>query len=157
VGEPLPYDRSNDYFCVYPGMKVQNRDRKKMLANWLDREGCFTAGQIKVGKIPSVSDFEKVALSEVLDFTRRSTTSLICGEPTHTWLTPRVIQSLVCGTICSVHPQFAGSHQLPSEMVLEQTVAKASEFNVELSERVYQRQVDFAMSLNNSDAKSGVL
>jgi hypothetical protein len=157
VCDPLAFNEDSDYFCVYPGMKSQNKDRKKLVANWMDAEDCYTAGQIKVGKIPSVSDFNKVTLAKVLDLTNNSTTSLICGEPTHTWLTPRVIQSLVCGTICSVHPQFAGAHQLPSDMVLEQTVARASEFDIELSERVYRRQVDFAMSLYNSDAKSGIV
>ena len=157
ICDPLKFSEDNDYFCVYPGMKSQNQSRKKAVGKWMDKDGCYTAGQIKVGKIPSVSEFNKIGLSEVLELTRRSTTSLICGEPTHTWLTPRVIQSLVCGTICSVHPQFAGSHLLPSDIVLDQTVARASEFEVELSEKVYQRQVDFAMSLFSSSAKSGVM
>lgn len=156
IGEPRPYSAEQDYFCVYPGMKSQNAKRKKMVREWMDAPGCCTAGKIEISSLPSVSGYEKVSLETVLDLTNRSTTSLICGEPTHTWLTPRVIQSLVCGTICSVHPQFAGSHQLPSDMVLEQTVQRASEFDIELSERVYQRQVNFVESLYNSNAKSGI-
>ena len=156
VGDPLPFNQENDYFCVYPGLKFQNGTRKKMVTNWLDRDCCYTAGELKLPEIPSLTNYKSIPLSEVLDITHRSTTSLVCGEKTHTWLTPRVIQSLVCGTICSIHPEFAGSHHLPSDMVSEQTVAKASEFDVELSERVYQRQVNFAMSLYNGNAKSGV-
>lgn len=157
VKESIPFNSDDDYFCAYPGLKYQNGYRKKILKEWLDRDGCYLVGELKLPNIPSLTNYKNLPLSEVLEITRKSTTSLICGELTHTWLTPRVIQSLVCGTICSIHPEFAGSHHLPSDIVLEQTVAKASEFDVELSERVYQRQVDFTKSLYEEKAKSGVV
>lgn len=157
VREPQPFCNDNSYFCVYPGLKTQNLRRKNQIKQWMDIDGCFTMGEIELQGIPSLTDHKKVPLTQVLDMTNRSVTSLICGEPAHTWLTPRVIQSLTCGTICSIHPEFAGSHRLPTEMVLEQTVAKASEFDIELSEKVYRRQVDFVESLYSSQAKSGVM
>jgi hypothetical protein len=156
VGEPLPFNQNNDYFCTYPGLKFQNGYRKKMVANWLDAEGCYTVGQLDLPNIPSATNYKNVPLSQVLDYTRRSTTALVCGEKTHTWLTPRVIQSMLCGTISSIHPEFAGSHHLPSELLADQTVQTASQFDVELSERVYNRQVEFIMSLRDSNAVSGV-
>ncbi len=156
VGEPRPFNENNDYFCVYPGLKFQNGYRKKLVNEWLNKEGCYTVGQLELKDVPSLTDYQNVPLSEVLDLTYKSTTALICGEKTHTWLTPRVLQSMMCGTIASIHPEFSGSHHLPPEIRAQQTFSCASEFDVELSERVYNRQVEFIMSLRDSNAVSGI-
>ena len=157
VGKPLAYNANNDYFCTYPGLKFQNGYRKRLIREWLNCKGCYTVGQLEIDGVPSATNYKNVPLSEVLDFTRRSTTALVCGEKTHTWLTPRVLQSMMCGTIASIHPEFAGSHHLPPEILAAQQCGRASEFDVELSERVYNRQVEFIMSLRDSGAVSGVV
>lgn len=156
VGEIQPFCETEDYFCVYPGSKPQTVKRKKMIAEWMDISGCYTIGEINIQKIESLSAHKKVSLSSVLDYTKRSRTALICGEPTHTWLTPRVIQSLVGGTVCSVHPDFAGFHWLPNALRKEQVVARASEFKDIDMVSAYSRQVDFVESLRNDSPKSGV-
>ena len=156
VGEPRPYCKDNDYFCTYAGLKYQNGYRRNMITSWLDKEGCYTVGQIELKGVPSLTNYENVSLSEVLDYTTKSTTALVCGEKTHTWLQPRVVQSMMCGTIASIHPDFAGSHHFPPEILAAQRCGRASEFDIELSERVYNRQVEFIMSLRDSNAVSGV-
>jgi hypothetical protein len=138
-----------DYHCVYPGLKTQRRPRIKQIEAWMsDTLGCYTVGEIKVGDIPSLSDFQKVSLAEVLDITARSKTAVITGEPEHTWLTPRVIQSLCQGTICSIHPDFPGRHHFPDDILRDQTFATAADFDDSLlTEEIYQRQLDFVRQL----------
>lgn len=157
LGDPFPFNEKNDYFCVYPGVKLQKGVRKKLVTDWLDVPECYTVGDVDLPNIPSLSDYNKVPLKTVLDLTRRSTTALVCGEPAHTWITPRVIQSMMCGTICSIHPNYAGSHHFPAEILRRHAASAASEFNVELSKKVYDQQVEFIMSLSDGPVKSGVM
>lgn len=139
-----------DYHCVYPGLKTQRRPRVKQVEAWMgNTPGCYTIGEIKVGNIPSLSNFQKVSLAEVLEVTRRSKTAVITGEPEHTWLTPRVIQSLCQGTICSIHPDFPGRHHFPDDILRDQTFETAADFDESLlTEEIYQRQLDFVHQLS---------
>lgn len=157
VGDTLPLCLEEEYFCVYPGSKPQTAKRKKMIADWMDVDGCFTIGEINIPNIDSLSSYGKVSLSSVLEFTKKSRTALICGEPTHTWLTPRVIQSLIGGTVCSIHPSFAGTHRFPKDLIRDQQCARASEIVMGDLSMMYQRQIDFVNELWHSDAKSGVI
>ena len=151
VGPPRPFVTENKYFCVYPGLKTQRPLRIKQVKEWMENvSGCYTVGEIKVEGVPSLSNFRKVSLSEVLDLTSISKTSLVTGEPQHTWLTPRVIQSLCQGTICSIHPDFPGRHHFPESILRDQTFETAKDFDDSLlTEKVYQRQLDFVLSLSN--------
>jgi len=151
VGEPKSFRKETDFFCVYPGLKTQRRPRVKQIEAWMgNTPGCYTVGEIKVGNIQSLSNFTKVSLEEVLDLTCRSTTAVITGEPEHTWLTPRVIQSLCQGTICSIHPDFPGRHHFPDDILQDQTFAAAEQFDYRLlTEEIYQRQLDFVRDLRN--------
>lgn len=156
TGDVHPYCDVNDFLCVYPGSKPQSAVRKKQLRGWLNTPECFTIGEINVKGVESLSNYNKVSLPTVLDFTRRSATALISGEQTHTWLTPRVIQSLTGGTICSIHPEFAGIHHLPFASKL--TCESASEFVLPPNaSQLYRDQVDFVNSLRLDSLESGVL
>lgn len=147
--DPLPFDPTEDYFCVYPGMPTNDKRRRKQISSWFgDTEGCHTVGGIAVPGVPSLSDHKKVPLSEVLDLTRRSTTALVTGNPEHTWLTPRVLQSLCRGTIASFHPDFPARHHIPEEILRDQTFATAADFDRKLlSPEIYDRQLQFVAGL----------
>jgi hypothetical protein len=149
VGPILDFDNRQDFFCVYPGLKSQKKPRVQQVKDWFGAyPNCYTVGEIAVEGVPSLSNYSKVPLSTVLDLTARSTTSLITGEPKHTWLTPRVIQSLCQGTICSIHPDFPGKHWFPEEILRDQVFSKADDFDRSLlTEKIYNRQVEFALSL----------
>lgn len=152
------FSPTKEFFAVYVGVKAQLGSRKKQIRDWFsDKEGCYTAGQISITGIPSLSAYEKVSLQTALDLTSRSVTTLICGEPGHTWLTPRIIQSLCSGSICSIHPDFRGARHLPKEIVEEQVFAMANDFDHSLnSEKIYQRQVEFVMSLCKTAQLTGL-
>jgi len=151
TGDLASFCEETDYFCVYPGLKSQLKPRINQVREWFgDTPGCYTAGEIKIDGIPSATDFQKVSLSTVLDLTQRSKTALITGEPHHTWLTPRVIQSLCQGTICSIHPDFPGRHHFPDDILQDQTFETAEQFDHRLlTAEIYQRQLNFVRDLRN--------
>ena len=154
---PRSFSNREDYFCVIPMMKRQTTKRKNMLKEWYDVPNCWTAGPVNVSGVESLTNYKMVDLNWVLDATERSTTSLVFGEPTHTWLTPRVIQSMTTGTICSIHPSFRGSQVFSEEIRSEQTFETASQFNRDLlSEEVYQRQLDFVEELRAGAHLTGI-
>jgi hypothetical protein len=149
VGPIKPFDRQENFFCVYPGLKTQRKARVEQIRSWFNgRSDCFSLGEIRIPGIDSLSNFEKVSLDRVLGYVSKSTTTVVTGEPEHTWLTPRAIQSLCQGTICSIHPEFPGRHWFPDNILKDQTFAKADDFDRSLlTEEIYNRQVDFARSL----------
>lgn len=151
VGDPQPFSTTQDFFCVYPGLKTQRKPRVKQIKEWFgSKDGCYSMGEINIPGIPSLSDFQKVPLSSVLSHISRSTTTIITGEPEHTWLTPRAIQSFCQGTICSIHPDFPGRHWIPDEILRDQTFETAEDFDYSLlTEEIYKRQLDFVESLSH--------
>jgi hypothetical protein len=158
VGGLKEFTPDKDFFCVYPGEKLQSAYRKKMVTQWLgDHPDCFSIGRIDLPNIVSLSNYEKVPLKTVLDYTSRSTTSLICGEALHTWLTPRAIQSLCQGTVCSIHSDFAGKHHFPEEILRDQVISSAHDFDRLLNcKDVYNRQVEFVRSLRETAKLTGL-
>ena len=149
VGQTRSFSATEDFFCIYPGLKSQRKPRVNQIQKWFNGlEGCFSIGEISIPGIPSLSNFEKVPLNTVLNHISRSTTTVVTGEPEHTWLTPRAIQSLCQGTICSIHPDFPGRHHFPEEILRDQTFETAADFDRSLlTEKIYNRQVEFAQSL----------
>lgn len=139
---------------VYVGVAAQTKYRKKLVQNFLDTPNCYTAGNINLRNIESLTNYEKCSLIDTLNFTKESKTSVICGELEHTWLTPRVIQSLCSGTIASIHPEFNGSKYISHEILNDQTFNSISSFdNSLLSKEIYQRQLDFVQDLKNNVGK----
>lgn len=158
TGRVVPYNEKEDYFCVIPMMKKQSGTRKSMISSWFDTPNCWTAGPVDVSGVKSLSDNKMVSLDWVLDVTSRSSTSLVFGEPAHTWLTPRVIQSMTTGTICSIHPSFRGSQVFSEEIRNEQTFETASQFNRDLlCEKVYKRQLNFIEELRAGAHLTGIV
>jgi hypothetical protein len=153
VEEPVcPWsDKEKEFFLVYPGMGGQSRKRKKTIGDWIgDRDNCFTMGEINISGIPSLSGYQNCGHSEVISVTRECTTSLVCGEPQHSWLTPRVIQSFTQGTIASIHPDFGGRHLIPDEILEDQTFETSRDFDMKLCRpEIYQRQLDFVRDLSH--------
>lgn len=146
----VPYlHTDNNYFCVYPSVKRQSAKRKNRIKDWYgETPECYTVGEIDIEGVPSLSNYAKVPLTEVIELTKKSKTSFVTGEPQHTWLTPRVLQSLCCGTICSIHPDFPGRHWFPEDILRDQTFETAADFDHKLlTEEVYQRQLRFLESL----------
>ena len=145
----LDWNPNYIYESVYIGTKAQTSTRLKLIKNWYEgSSNCFTAGNIKIKGLNSLTNFNKCSLGETLNFTNRSKTTLICGEVGHTWLTPRVLQSLTCGTIASVHPEFAGAQHLPSFLLDNQTCSNILKFdNSLLTKEIYNKQLKFVGEL----------
>lgn len=148
---PLPYKDTYTYDCVYTGVKSQTKQRKQLIKTWFNTDKCFTAGDIEISGIKSLTDHKKCLLSKTLDYVQHSKTSLVCGEPRHYWLTPRVIQSLCQGTIASIHPDFNGKSHFTDRMNDVQTFSSMKEFDDSLlSKETYQHQLDFVKDLKNN-------
>jgi len=144
------------YRSVYPGVKGQNKARLSMLTDWFKGdEGIYTVGGIgeQLMEFPSLSDRKNMPLSGVLAIVRNSEFSLCCGEPLHSWLTPRVIQSLGGGTISAIHPAFGGLHHFSDEIKNRLVLERSLDFTDKLrTTETYNLQLDFLRDLRNSAA-----
>lgn len=147
-----PYNPTYKFNSVYVGMKDQTPYRRKMITNWIKGdEQSFTAGPIEIKGHKSLTKFKPCPVSDTIQFAYDSKTVLACSEEDHHWLTPRILQSLVCGSIASIHPDLPCRDLLPQDILDEQTFAHISDFNDDLlDEKVYQRQLDFANNLKNT-------
>ncbi len=147
----VPFNKEPDLGSVYAGLPKQSRDRKKLIRKWFeDSTDGYLAGGLTLPDIPSITDGQACLLSETIEFSRRSRTTFICAEPEHTWITPRVAQALMCGTIASFSPTLNMLHLFP-EWSKEQTCERLVDFNDSLrTQDVYDRQVNFYKSLAKS-------
>lgn len=148
----LGYCEQYRYNSVYAGVKQQTKYRTKLITDWYNEShDCYTAGEIKIQGLKSLTGHKKCSLTDVIEFTKYSKTSLLCGEENHTWLTPRAIQSLICGTIVSVHPEFRAIKLLDESIINNQTFNSMNDFDESLlKEEVYKKQVSFIRELKYS-------
>jgi hypothetical protein len=146
------FNESYDYNSVYVGVKNQTTYRKKLVTEWMkDDPMSYTAGPINLKGIESLTDYNRCTFEESLNYAKNSKTVLACSEANHYWLTPRLIQSLVNGSIASIHPELPCRHLLPQDILDEQTFGHISEFDDRLLNKdVYQRQVEFVSNLKNT-------
>lgn len=142
------------YDTIYTGVKSQTDYRKKIVKTWLDTKDSYTAGDIKIKGVESITNHKKCTLFDSIGFNRDSKTSLVCGEPKHTWLTPRVMSSFTSGCIATIHPEFNGRHLIPNEVLMDQTFERVSEFNDDLiNKQIYNRQLRVIKDLQNEYRK----
>jgi hypothetical protein len=149
---PVPFNANPEYGSVYVGMKFQTATRKKLIKRWFEGSiDGYLAGSINIPDLPSLSDHKEIKLAKAKEYAYQSRTTLICGERTHTWLTPRVIQGLICGSIASISSDFPGRHWISDNILAEQTCDRLVDFDNALrTEEVYQRQVEFVSGLSQS-------
>lgn len=147
-----PYSPDATYGSIYVGVKNQTPHRKKVLKKWFeDSERSFTGGPLDLKGVPSLTNYKSISKAETMSLTGMCSTVLVTGEPTHTWLTPRAIQALCCGTIASIESTFAARHHIPDSILSEQTCDRIVDFDNSLrNEEVYARQLSFMKSLKNS-------
>jgi hypothetical protein len=148
----MPFNPEAKYGSVYVGLKNQTPTRKKVIKRWFeDSTDGYLGGPVNLPGIPSLSDHKEIMLAQTVQFARDSRTVLVCGEYTHTWLTPRAIQAFICGTIASIGSDFPGRHCIPDDILAEQTCDRLVDFDNALrTEEVYQRQVEFVSGLSQS-------
>lgn len=148
----MPFNPDAKYGSVYVGLKYQTPARKKVIKRWFeDSTDGFLAGPVNIPGIPSLTDYKEVPLAQTVQYASDSRTVLVCGEHTHTWLTPRAIQGFICGSIASVGSDFPGRHWIPDGILAEQTCDRLKDFaKVLCTAEVYERQVSFVKSLKAS-------
>ena len=149
--EPMPYNSQNEYDCVYVGSKVQTKPRIKLLKQWFegaDELVCGTAGKINIPDVASLSDYKPVSLAQTKDYTAKSKTVFVSGEEEHTWLTPRMIQAMICGSIASISSSLAATQYIPKNILSDQTCDRLIDFNQDLNtQSIYDRQLSFVENL----------
>jgi len=149
--DPMPFNSQNEYDCVYVGSKKQTGPRIKLLKRWFEQTdglNCGLAGQIKVPGVKSFSDFNSIPLAQTKDYTAKSKTVFVSGEDGHTWLTPRIVQGMICGSIASISSSLAAKSYIPEDILLDQTCDRLIDFNQDLNtQAVYDRQLAFVENL----------
>ena len=149
---PMPFNPNPIYSTVYVGVKKQTPHRRKLLQKWFDgATNAFTAGPINIKGVKSLSDFKPIEVAEAMDLSFKSKTSFLCGERQHTWLTPRSIQALICGSIASIDPEFAAMSCISSELRDLLSCDACVKFDDELHcKEVYDKQVAFVSTLKET-------
>lgn len=149
---PMPFNPDPIYNTVYVGVKKQTTYRRKLLQKWFDgATKAYTAGPISVKGVESLSDFKPIEVAETMDLSFKSKTTFLCGEQQHTWLTPRSIQALICGSIASIDPGFAAMSYISPELQDLLICGSCAKFDDVLHcQEVYEKQVAFVSSLKET-------